>query len=469
MKKYIYILIMCICGLAPQGMMAQSQTPDITVSTTAVSSCAEGHSYVLKNKVEEKWLIVGNDGKLTVTDAAPATGARSTYSAYIFNALSDGHLDIELDNLKDPFAGVNVGGGETDMQLAPQRRTAATDAVPTVQIYDRNGKLIVCYNGVVSCTASTNHANTQWYAYEVSSVEHSFEAHTLSTDVDATTGLYSYVCEICGNASQSVKVVKDYAPNSDNKNLELTVTVDGETISYSTSETIALTDANQFVGVNISFSSLQNPTYTRSQKNQWGTIVLPFDVKNSEKYCFYTLTSVSGDALTITKVDDETGLAAGTPALIFMTEQAKNEATDKYDLTLTAANTTVSTAITNPAAISGLALTGTYSAQNIASENGYFISGGKFYSIAAQTAKNPSVKINLGAFRAYLKGTLTNGAAQLRISISDEEVETALEVLDALTSGEGEVYDLNGRRQQELREGVNIIKRGNKSVKVIVK
>jgi len=201
------LLMMCICGLAPQGMLAQSQTPDIAVSTTAVSSCAEGHNYVLKNKVENKWLIVNGDGKLAVTDAAPTSGASSA-SAYIFTALTGNRLDVELDNLNDPF-GVNVGGGETNMQLAPKRRTVAQD--PTLQIYDRNSKLIVCYNGVVSFTASTNHANTQWYAYEV----HSYTVYEWYWANDCSEAWYRCKCAYCGevNEEKSLKAtITQFAP-----------------------------------------------------------------------------------------------------------------------------------------------------------------------------------------------------------------------------------------------------------------
>ncbi len=39
----------------------------------------------------------------------------------------------------------------------------------------------------------------------------------------------------------------------------------------------------------------------------------------------------------------------------------------------------------------------------------------------------------------------------------------------AADDGEAEIYDLNGHRLSDLQKGVNIIKRGNKTTKVIIK
>ena len=56
----------------------------------------------------------------------------------------------------------------------------------------------------------------------------------------------------------------------------------------------------------------------------------------------------------------------------------------------------------------------------------------------------------------------------LSLSIGDDDT-TAIDVLNAADDGEAEIYDLNGHRLSDLQKGVNIIKRGNKITKVIIK
>ena len=100
-------------------------------------------------------------------------------------------------------------------------------------------------------------------------------------------------------------------------------------------------------------------TYTRNNiKNQWGTIVVPFEVNGSgDDYDLYTLSSVSNEELTLTKVNGT--LAAGAPALI----RLHDELAGNYDLTLTAANTTVYCQLAEGSEADGYQLVGTYNSK----------------------------------------------------------------------------------------------------------
>jgi len=212
---------------------------------------------------------------------------------------------------------------------------------------------------------------------------------------------------------------------------------------------------------------VSTPTYTREMTNQWGTIVLPFGVtiSESQNFDFYTVSSVSSTELQLTKITGT--LAAGTPALIRMSEAAKNAETGKYTLSLTAPSNSVSSVITNPAAVNGLTLTGTYAVTEITDKSGYIISNNAFWNIANIKGENTVYNT---PFRAYLDGTLSNGAKQLNIGISDDDDITAVEaIFSPLGESEGAIYDLNGRRLTDLQQGINIVKRGNKTYKIIVK
>jgi hypothetical protein len=46
---------------------------------------------------------------------------------------------------------------------------------------------------------------------------------------------------------------------------------------------------------------------------------------------------------------------------------------------------------------------------------------------------------------------------------------TAIRAIEALTSGEAEIYNAAGARQNSLQKGVNIIKQSGKTMKVMVK
>jgi len=217
-----------------------------------------------------------------------------------------------------------------------------------------------------------------------------------------------------------------------------------------------------------------DPTYRRTMTTKWGTLVLPFDVPaDQEEYDLYSISSVEDEELTLTKVDGI--LSAGTPVLIRMSEAGKDPETGKYNLFLTDVNETLNTSGTLTSEnVEGLTLTGTYSKMVLATpgeasaEPGYIINNDAFWNIETLHSTYSDSEISIGAFRAYLANSTSGGAAQLRISA---EEATALEVLNSLSTGAEpvEVYDLNGRRLEDLREGVNIIKKGNKSVKIIVK
>ena len=209
------------------------------------------------------------------------------------------------------------------------------------------------------------------------------------------------------------------------------------------------------------------PTYTRSGiRNQWGTIVLPFalSLDGTESFDLYSVSDANEEVLNLCKV---TELAAGTPALFRMRASAKDSATGLYNLTMTAATDSVkATGTLTDGGHDGLTLQGTFAPLTLTDQSGYIISSNAFWNIQTLHSQYPDSRIGVGAFRAYLSGNLTDGAAQLHIGF---DAAAALETIEALTSGRAEFYDLSGRRQESLRPGVNIIRHGNKSVKVIIK
>ena len=73
-------------------------------------------------------------------------------------------------------------------------------------------------------------------------------------------------------------------------------------------------------------------------------------------------------------------------------------------------------------------------------------------------------------FRAYMVDNSSAPAAGARMfSISVGGSTTAIEQLETTADSKAEYYDLQGRCLQDLQKGVNIVKRGGKTMKVIIK
>ena len=220
-------------------------------------------------------------------------------------------------------------------------------------------------------------------------------------------------------------------------------------------------DSYVYNGGNSNFPGMDKVTYTRKGiKNQWGTIVVPFEVDGSgDDYDLYTITRVTADKLSLTPVEGT--LAAGTPAVICL----KDGLAGNYNLTLTAANNAVNSDGTlQGSSANGLQLVGTYAATQL-SANDYFIANNKFWR-----AGDMSATVKAAPFRAYLKNTTGSAmASALNIAVEDDSA-TAIDVLNMLNDADTEYYDLNGRRIPQLQKGVNIVKYGNgKTVKVNIK
>jgi len=259
-----------------------------------------------------------------------------------------------------------------------------------------------------------------------------------------------------------------------------------------TDNTVIVTDQTDAVGKNIIIGSAcqqlvlddasawtypsqfraATATYTRSMTNKWGTLVVPFKVTvdSNSPYDFYQITSVSGDMLELTKITKS--FSAGTPVLIRMSEAAKNAETGKYVLTLNAVDKAVKPEITNP---EDNGLTGSYTATEITNKNGYIIANNSFWNIENLNVNNN--KIYNAPFRAYLATSAPNNAKMLTINDDDNDDATGINQVTTISPlGELEgafegvtIYNLNGQRLPDLQQGINIVKRGNKTYKVIVK
>ncbi|MCR4994156.1 MAG: hypothetical protein K6A32_02060 [Bacteroidales bacterium] len=174
----------------------------------------------------------------------------------------------------------------------------------------------------------------------------------------------------------------------------------------------------------------------------WGTIIVPFDVTDiPEGVTVYSCTGVDGNSLTLDEAD---AIEANKPYII--------EGTWSDTLTGDAQGTALTY---TDGALTGVyaeqdAIAGTYVMQNSSNVVG-------FYKVASGS------KPTLSANHAYL--TVSSSAREAYLLGE----ATAIKAIEALTSGKAEIYNAAGARQQRLQKGVNIIKSGDKTVKVMVK
>lgn len=212
-------------------------------------------------------------------------------------------------------------------------------------------------------------------------------------------------------------------------------------------------------------------SYSRDMKdNQWGTLCLPFAINpNAYSDCsFYQLSSVDIDEseIVLSRIDDPT-IAAGTPVLV-----RRNAAVSSISISVPSEGegdgVVMSKNIQTGSTVGEYSLVGRLTTSNaLSNDNCYIINNDKFWNVGELTKGGKTVKV--GAFRSYLEANTSMAQARmLSLSIGGDNT-TAIDVLHAADDGEAEIYDLNGHRLSDLQKGMNIVKRGNKTTKVIIK
>ena len=220
---------------------------------------------------------------------------------------------------------------------------------------------------------------------------------------------------------------------------------------------VILNDAS-FIS-DLATGTVNNISYNRTITPTWGTLVLPYSLTltGNEPYSLYAIESISTGELVLSRLNGE--VAAGTPCMV-----KRNG--EQEEMTFTANNATLNMTI-QPIAVNELSFNGTYHAKKVT--DGYIIRNGLLWNVAKlKEASSQTEAIMVGPFRSWLDGTTTNSAAKLSIRVDDSA--TGIDSpISSLNADDVEYYDLNGRRLTAPQQGINIMKRGNKTMKVIIK
>ena len=208
--------------------------------------------------------------------------------------------------------------------------------------------------------------------------------------------------------------------------------------------------------------NVTSASYARAMKSEWGTLCLPFtiDPTSEANTCnFYTLQNIGNESVVLMLIENGT-VEAGQPVVI---RKKDNTQTDILINKVENAQAVKEPKNTN----TGNRLMGTFTNMELA-DDCYFIANNQFRLVSNYKPATSGVK--LAAFRAYIQPQKTNvkHAPSLNISVNDET--TGIEntnVIDLLNDKETEYYDVNGRRIQNLQKGINIVKKGNKTMKIV--
>ena len=274
----------------------------------------------------------------------------------------------------------------------------------------------------------------------------------------------------------------DYIPNSDRDNIEYAnyktgyftklVGKNGEEKIGATGEPLAtenlvLDDGKDFVAYE-PFAT-KNAFYIRviPEGSKWGTLCLPFAIDQSqETECkFYRLTGIDNDNKCITLESCEgTEIPAGTPVLFKMNE---NEQT----LNISVQNAGI---VTKPKAgtntdvnlVGSFTKIGGKDNQGLA-DTDYIIGKDKFWLVSELDGGNG---VGIKPMHAYIHPATASQARAAMLSIGKGDGTTAIDNLNAISNdANAEYYDANGRRTNGLQKGLNIVKRGSKTYKIMVK
>ena len=246
------------------------------------------------------------------------------------------------------------------------------------------------------------------------------------------------------------------------KNGEEKIGATGEPLA---TENLVLDDGKDFVAYE-PFAA-KNASYSRKIKvgSTWGTLCLPFAIDQSkETECkFYRLTGIDNDCITLESYEGAE-IPAGTPVLFKMNEGVQTLSIFAQDADLV--KEPVAGTNTDVNLVGSFTKIGGKGNQGL-DKNDYIIGKDKFWRVSDLDDGN---RVGIKPMRAYIHPATASQARAAMLSIGKGDGTTAIDNLNAISNdANAEYYDANGRRTNGLQKGLNIVKRGSKTYKIMVK
>ena len=228
---------------------------------------------------------------------------------------------------------------------------------------------------------------------------------------------------------------------------------------------LTLTDDEDFKAYESFIATSASYRRTLKEGTTWATLCLPFEVSLENKnFRAFKLLSADNTTNTIELEEMTTSIAAGTPVIIKMN---KGQTALKFSV----ADKEIAHQVVS-AADGNYQLQGLYAKKVFvkgADDNCYIVKGNKLMN-PSKLLENAKVnEVNCKAFRAYMVDNSSTPAGAKMFSIGFDETATAIDNLNTNADDKAEYYDLQGHRLNGPQKGINIVKRGNKTMKVIIK
>ena len=249
------------------------------------------------------------------------------------------------------------------------------------------------------------------------------------------------------------------------KNGEEKIGAVGKTLA---TENLVLDDGKDFVAYEKFAAKDASYSRTMNAGTTWGTLCLPFAIdQRKETECkFYRLTGIDNECITLESYEGAE-IPAGTPVLFKM-----NEGVQKLEISAQNAELVkepVAGTNTDVNLIGSFTKIGGKDNQGLA-DTDYIIGKDKFWLVSELKKDGNGKGVGIKPMRAYIHPATAAQARAAMLSIGKGDGTTAIDNLNAISNdANAEYYDANGRRTNGLQKGLNIVKRGSKTYKIMVK
>ena len=424
------------------GDMTYTYAPGIIIgyvdrtSTLTAKGIVAYNKEVLQNNSSENIKIVGT-GSLTFEDGKVEADVVKAFT---------------LEQIKSGEVAYLLNGSTSEGELAWYQKLG-TDAYPVLTATKGN----TVYNGSFRYCDNTTASYSNSTSKDV--LVHQMSATLASPEHDAGEHIYYMGCN--NKKCAAHKYVADKAGN-----IEVTKDANNKFVA---TEDLTLADGEDFKDYEPFTSKTISYSRTIPSGSKWGTLCVPFAIDLSQvKECkFYRLTGIDNvnDCITLESYEDGAEIPAGTPVLFKMNE-------GETLLSLSASNTEIATAPKKAGTDSDVNLVGSFTKiggndnQGLAG-NDYIIGKDKFWLVSELDGGN---RVGIKPMRAYIQPATASQARAAMLSIGKGDGTTAIDNLNAISNdANAEYYDANGRRTNGLQKGLDIVKRGSKTYKIMVK
>ena len=442
------------CSALTSLDVSNFNTAEVKSMTYMFNNCSTLTSLNLSNfntaKVTDMNSMFYNCNELTSLDLTSFNTAEVTNMSNMFGSCF-ALTSLDLSN----FNTAKVTNMSNMFRLCKALTSLDISNFNTAEVTDMSNMFKSCY------ALTTIYASDKFVTTKVSSGSEMFK------DCKNLKGFIDYINNTDKTNHRYANYVDGYFTKLVVRNGDERYGITGETTQL-TVDNLVLADGKDFVAYEPFTATAASYSRTIKKGTTWATLCLPFEVSlDGQNFRAFNLLSADDATNTIELEEITTSIAAGTPVIIKMTNGATelNFSVENKDITKDAQTTAT--------ADNNYQLQGLYAKKVFASgtdDNCYIVKGNKLMN-PSKLLENAKVnEVNCKAFRAYMVDNNSSTPAGAKMfSIGFDETATAIDNLNTNADDKAIYYDLQGHRLNGPQRGVNIVKRGNKTMKVIIK